>query len=43
MISSVPESFGSRYPPLSGPQLFLVAEHLWKTPEMEFSDRVDIV
>ena len=22
---------------------FLVAEHLWKTPEMEFSDRVDIV
>ena len=23
--------------------LFLVVEHLWKTPEMEFSDRVDIV
>ena len=22
---------------------FLVAEHLWKTPEMEFSDPVDIV
>ena len=22
---------------------FLVAEHLWKTPEMEFSDRTDIV
>ena len=22
---------------------FLVTEHLWKTPEMEFSDRVDIV
>ena len=26
-----------------GPHFFLVAEHLWKTPEMEFSDRVDIV
>ena len=22
---------------------FLVAEHVWKTPEMEFSDRVDMV
>ena len=22
---------------------FLVAEHAWKTPEMEFSDRVDMV
>ena len=22
---------------------FLVAEHTWKTPEMEFSDRVDMV
>ena len=22
---------------------FLVTEHLWKTPEMKFSDRVDIV
>ena len=22
---------------------FLVTEHLWKTPEMEFSERVDIV
>ena len=26
-----------------GPQHFLVTEHLWKTQEMEFSDRVDIV
>ena len=26
-----------------GPHFFLVTEHLWKTPEMEFSDRVDIV